>query len=274
MKSFVVGLLVLAAALLFTASGHAFKEGGENCLKCHSLSEKEMTGILEKLDMPGAKVLSIGMGPVKGLWEVAVENKGRRMIIYVDFAKKLVSPGPFIDYAMRKDITGERIEALNKDRKVDTRGLSLNDALVIGKAEAPVRVIVFTDPACKYCARLHGQMKAVAAKRPDIVFYLKLFTMISRDPKVAKSIICSKSLAMLENAYEKKPVEGHDCATNEIDDNMKFVEEHGIDAAPALIFPDGTLQLGYSTADSLEKRIDEAVANRNREKEPKGEAAK
>jgi len=43
------------------------------------------------------------------------------------------------------------------------------------------------------------------------------------------------------------------------------VEEHGIDAAPALIFPDGTLQLGYSDAADLEKKIDEAMKNRKKE---------
>ena len=67
----------------------------------------------------------------------------------------------------------------------------MQHALTIGKPDAPARVIVFTDPGCPYCAKLHGEMKIVAAKRPDIVFYLKVFTLISRDPKTAKSIVCS-----------------------------------------------------------------------------------
>ncbi len=259
------GFVVLAMVLALAVPGHAFKEDGQSCVKCHTLSEKEMAGIMEKINMPSGKVLSIEMSPIKGLWEVDIENQGRRFVVYVDFAKKFVTPGPLIDFTARRDVTRERAEALNKGRTVSVQGLSLQDALIIGKADAPARVVVFSDPACSFCAKLHGEMKIVAAKRPDIAFYLKIFTMVSRDPKVAKSIVCNKSLAMLEDAFAQKPVPEKDCASKEIDDNMRFAQEHGIDAAPALIFPDGTLQLGYSDAASLEKRIDEAMNNRKKQ---------
>jgi hypothetical protein len=91
-KSLIRGLLVLLAALALAAPGHALNRDDHNCLKCHSLAEKEVRGILERLGLPDAKVLGIGGAPMKGLWQVDVEQKGRRMVIYVDFAKKLVSP--------------------------------------------------------------------------------------------------------------------------------------------------------------------------------------
>ena len=91
-------------------------------------------------------MLSIRNSPVNGLWEVAVENKGQRFVIYVDFSKRYVTGGSFIDYAIHKDITRERIDELNKDRRVDLSKVPLQDALVIGKADAQVKVVVFTDP--------------------------------------------------------------------------------------------------------------------------------
>ena len=96
--------------------------------------------------MPEARVLSIRNSPISGLWEVAVENKGQRFVIYVDFSKKYVSPGPFIDYAIHKDITRERTDELNKSRRIDLSKVVLQDALVIGKADAQLKVVVFTDP--------------------------------------------------------------------------------------------------------------------------------
>jgi len=253
-------LLVLVTALALAGPGYAFKEDGESCIKCHNLSEKEMTPILAKVNMPAAKVIDIRMSPIKGLWEVAVVNKNQPFIVYVDFAKRFITPGPLIDYANRMDVTRERVEALRKDRLVNVQGLPLQDALVLGKSEAPIKLIVFTDPGCPYCAKLHGEMKALAAKRADIVFYLKIFTLVSPDPKVAQTIVCERSLALLEDAYGRKDVPSRSCASKEIDDNMKFVEANGIDAAPAVIFPDGSVQLGYLDAASLEKRIDEAAA--------------
>lgn len=111
-----------------------------------ALSEREALTILEKLDMRDARVLSIRPSPVEGLWEVGIENRGRRFVMYVDSSKRFVSPGPFIDYASRKDITKERIAELNRDKRVDVSKLSLKDALVIGNSSAPIKVVVFTDP--------------------------------------------------------------------------------------------------------------------------------
>ena len=139
-------LVGLGLVVLMRGPGYAFKEGSESCIKCHTLAEADMAPILEKANMREAKVLAIQMSPVKGLWEVAVENKGQRFVIYVDFSKKYISAGPFIDYASRKDITRERIDQLNKGRRIDLSTLSLQNALVIGKADAPIRIVVFTDP--------------------------------------------------------------------------------------------------------------------------------
>ena len=105
-------------------------------------------------------------------------------------------------------------------------------------------------------------MKKLVEKRPDIVFFLKLFVMVSPDAKKVKSIVCDKSLAVLEDGYEHKEVPDNDCSTKELDDNRSFADANGITAAPAIIFPDGTLQLGYSPADALEKSIDRAMERR------------
>ena len=101
-------------------------------------------------------------------------------------------------------------------------------------------------------------MKKIVEKRADIVFFLKLFVMVSPDPKTVKSIICSNSLSVLEDAYEHKAVPDKDCPSKELDDNMAFAKANGLSAAPALIFPDGSVQMGYSDAARLEKSIDQA----------------
>ena len=138
-----MGFVVL---LSIATSVHAFKEGNQNCFGCHQLANKDASAILEKLNLGGAKILAIQASPVKGLWEVAVENRGQRFVVYIDFSKKFVTPGPLIDYASRRDVTKDRIEALNRDRKIDVSKLSLAGPFIVGKAEAPIKVIVFTDP--------------------------------------------------------------------------------------------------------------------------------
>jgi thiol:disulfide interchange protein DsbC len=108
-------------------------------------------------------------------------------------------------------------------------------------------------------------MKKLVEKRPDIVFFLKLFAIVSPDPAKVRSVICSKSLSVLEEAYEHKTVPDRDCPSKELDDNMAFASANGITAAPALIFPDGTIQLGYSDAAELERSIDRASGRQQKE---------
>jgi len=111
-----------------------------------SLSDKEMISIFERINMAEAKVLAIRPSPVDGLWEVGVENKGQRFVIYVDSSKKYVTPGPFIDSVDQRNITRDRIDELEGERRIDVSRLSLDEALVVGKADAPIKVVVFTDP--------------------------------------------------------------------------------------------------------------------------------
>ncbi len=92
-----------------------------------------------------------------------------------------------------------------------------------------------------------------------MVFYLKLFALVSPDPRKVKDIVCGKSLSVLEDAYAHKEVTTRECPSNEVEDNTKFARESGLTAAPALIFSDGSFQLGFSEAAELEKRIDRTV---------------
>ena len=105
-------------------------------------------------------------------------------------------------------------------------------------------------------------MKQVVIDRPDIAFFLKL-TLLRMDPQLyqkSKDIVCSKSLKHLEDAFEKKQVPHAECPSREVDENMKFMQEHGITGVPALILPNGAIQSGFLEPGPLIKRIDDAYA--------------
>lgn len=106
--------------------------------------------------------------------------------------------------------------------------------------------------------------------RPDIAFYLKL-TLLTMEPDLyekSKSIVCSKSVKLLEDAFEKKPVPKTECVSPEVDENMKFMQEHGITGVPTLIFANGSINPGYMEAVPLIKRIDETFAEAPGKKPP------
>ena len=96
-------------------------------------------------------------------------------------------------------------------------------------------------------------MKKVIAERKDIAFYIKLYPLPMHKEAYAKAkaIVCEKSLALLEKAFEKKPLPKPKCETSAIDENIKLAEKLGISGTPALILPDGRLIPGYKDAKSI-----------------------
>ncbi len=96
-------------------------------------------------------------------------------------------------------------------------------------------------------------MKKVIEKRKDIVFFIKLYPLPMHKGAYdkAKAIVCEKSLALLEDAFEKKPLPAPKCETSALDENIKLTEKLGIRGTPAIILPNGTIVPGYKEADAL-----------------------
>jgi thiol:disulfide interchange protein DsbC len=96
-------------------------------------------------------------------------------------------------------------------------------------------------------------MKKVIEKRKDIAFFIKMFPLPMHKGayEEAKAIVCEKSLALLEDAFAKKPLPAPKCDTKAVDDNIKLGEKLGIRGTPAIILPDGIIVPGYKDADSI-----------------------
>lgn len=99
-------------------------------------------------------------------------------------------------------------------------------------------------------------------KRTDVAFFNKL-TLIRNNPeleKKSKSIVCSKSLGRLDEAFEGAAIPATECQTKELEENTRFMEANGFNGVPVTLLPDGSVQVGFVESSVLEKRIDEAVA--------------
>ncbi len=102
-------------------------------------------------------------------------------------------------------------------------------------------------------------MKKVIKERKDVAFYIKMFPLKIHPSayEKAKSIVCKKSLSLLENAFEKRQIPAPSCETSVIDDNLKLAEKLGITGAPTLIMPDGRVIVGFKDSNTLKRLIDQ-----------------
>ena len=259
-KEYVMFRFFLSAALVLslfcsstiTATAEAFQGKGcmGDCAGCHSLNKPEADKLLKTKKFK-AKVTDIKSAPVKGLWEVEIERGGKTFKVYVDFGKKyLMQNVSFIPI--------EKIGERPSLRKVSLDDIPLDKAIVIGDPKAKNRIIVFDDPECPYCAKLHKEIKRIIAKRKDVAFYIKLFPLPSHPTSYAKSkaISCARSVSLLDDAFAGKKIPEPSCQTDEIDNNLRLGKKLGIHGTPAIIFPDGRLLPGYVPADVLLDMLD------------------
>jgi thiol:disulfide interchange protein DsbC len=257
----VVAILCLSLFLCRSDPARGANSQKQELVKCEVLNEKEARAILDSLRLNEAKILKIQNSPIQQLWEIALENRGNRFLIYVDCSKTYVMPGPIIEYRTGMDRTRQRVEELNRDKRVNLTGLRLDEALVMGDKNASIRVITFFDLDCGFCKKLHQEMKKLLEKRRDIAFFLKV-APIHKNPEVekkSKDIVCGKSVKNLDEAFEGKPIPTNECQTKELEDNTKFMEANGFNGVPVTLFPDGSIQVGFVDSSVLEKRIDEAA---------------
>jgi thiol:disulfide interchange protein DsbC len=146
--------------------------------------------------------------------------------------------------------------------KVDVSKIPLADALLLGKPSARTKVIVFTDPECPYCKKLHEELKDVVRRDPEIAFLIKLYPlkMHPNAYEISRSIVCNNSMELLEISFAGKPVPPANCDTAAVDQTLALAADLGISSTPTLVLPDGQVVPGYKTAEALLTLISMNVA--------------
>jgi len=248
-------LLLLAGA---PAVVRAFqKEAGppKECGECHAMTPGDAAKVLE-----GAvdNVVAVVPGPIPGIWEVDVAKEGKIYPLYIDYSGKYLFNGQVIRLSDRESLTGKRFTDLNR---VDVSTIPLADAILYGNPDAKHKVIVFDDPDCPWCRKLHGEIRQIVARDPDVAFFVRVYSRNNNPQSVQKalSIVCGKKDAgkLLDDAFAGKKLPAAKCKTDAVEKTAKLAERLGIQGTPAMVLPDGRLIGGYMEADALLRLLKE-----------------
>jgi thiol:disulfide interchange protein DsbC len=246
-------IVIMAILILLPVSSFAFpvKKGDKACTECHKLEKKDAEAIVKKV-APTGTITEIKMSPIKGVWQVDVDaGEGKKGSLYLDFSKK---------YLIAQIIPVETIGKQPPARKVDVSKIPLDDAIVLGSATATKKVIVFTDPDCPYCRQLHEIMKQVVTKHTDVSFALIMnpLPMHKDSPKKVQTILCTKSVSILDDAFSGKavPEPAATCTTAAVERSTALARSLEFNGTPTLVRDDGVVLSGFLPEEQLLKWID------------------
>ena len=203
------------------------------------------------------EVLSVNPAEVPGLYRVAMRMQGKVIPIYLDASGSYLFTGNVIRLEDRKNLTEADYQQLNP---IDTSNIPLDDALTLGNPDAIQQIIIFTDPHCPYCTKLHKVLHEAVKANPDLAFHTKLIPLKKSSKKISQTIICNKSMEQLEMAFSGQALPEASCETDAIEENLKLAQKLGIRSTPTLVLPNGKIFPGYHPLDELLKLIDENQA--------------
>lgn len=262
-----LGIFVLSILVLINSSAMAFNSAGEGCgagtcADCHSLSVPEAKEIFKNMN---GEVVSTEFAEVPGLWKLGIQVQDKVLPAYVDFSKSYLISGNVIRLNDGKNLTEE---TYRKSNPVDVSSIPVDDALLLGNPDAENKIVVFTDPHCPYCKKLHAVMKEAVEKRSDLLFQIKLMPVKQSSLEVSKTIVCSQSMEQLEAAFEKKAVPKAECDSSAIDQTRVIAQSLGIKSTPTLVLPNGQIAPGYKNLERLFALIDQNRTVKTAQKKP------
>lgn len=201
---------------------------------------------------PKFKVESVTKTPFSGLYEVYMAGQ----IIYTDEKMSfLIAEGRLVDPKTKKDITGERLEELNK---IDFSSLPLEQAIKVVKGNGSRKLVVFSDVDCPYCKRLE---RNELANVTDVTIYTFLYPIEKLHPDAAnksKSIWCASNRVkawqdwIFNDQLPNKAASNCDTPLEQVGD---LAARHGVTSTPTLFFANGKRMLGAQPYKEIERAL-------------------
>ncbi len=232
-------IMAASPALSFDKSGCASGE----CRECHRLTADEAAALLgSRAD----RVLRVEFSEVPGMWVLEAEKAGRRQLLYLPYSRSHVFTSP--PQALARTPSAPRDTA-----RIDPARIPLDDALVLGRREAPRRVIVFTDPLCPKCRELHLEMEKVVKADPETAFFIKLYPLPGNPASfdLCRSIRERGSVAALVEAFAGKTLPAPVGDGKSIEHTVRLASALGIRTTPTMILPDGEVLSGSISTEAL-----------------------
>ncbi|MDV2115947.1 DsbC family protein [Alcaligenes faecalis] len=199
---------------------------------------------------PGVTVDGIRATPFPNLLEVEVGGT----LLYTDPQANFVMQGSLLDSKNRIDLTEQRMQELSR---VSLNDLPLDKAIKLVKGDGSRHMVIFEDPNCGYCKRLHTTLQEI----DNVTVYSLMFPILGPDSRrKAEDIWCAQNPAKTLSEWMGDGVRPEKASCEHPLDQIQAAgQKLRIRATPAIYFADGSRVDGWLPAAQLQSRLDAAA---------------
>lgn len=194
--------------------------------------------------------LSIAETPVPGLMQVRVNSE----IIYMSDDGRYLLQGRFIDLETQTDLTDTAQASLRRERLAD---LNSDEFVSFGPEDADYEVMVFTDPDCGYCRRLHEQMEEYASNSIRIHYLAFPRAGVgSQTYDKMVSVWCAHDRQGAMDIAKAGETPPRATCDNPVDEQYQLGQSLGVTGTPSMMTFNGDMIPGYVPPEQLRARLE------------------
>lgn len=236
---------ILGVALLFSVSAKA-DEFGEIQERLASL-------------VPNVQDLVIGETPLPGVLQVRIGSD----IIYMSQNGRYLFQGRVIDLETQRDLTEAAMSEVRKER---LQALDPAEFVTFGNDTAEFDLLVFTDPDCGFCRRMHEKIDEYNAL--GIRIHYLAFPRAGQGSTTYNNMVsvwCAEDRQGAMDIAKLGRTPPAATCDNPVMEQYRLGQSLGVTGTPSLMTFDGDIIPGYVPPEQLRERLDRyAEANGSR----------
>ncbi len=221
----------------------------------------EYSQIQERLEalVPDVSGLMISETPMPGLFQVRIGSD----VIYMSEDGRYLIQGRVIDLETQRDLTEAAMSGMRKEQ---LQALDSAQFVTFGDDSADFDVLVFTDPDCGFCRRMHEKIDEY--NEHGIRVHYLAFPRAGEGSQTHTNMVsiwCAEDRQEAMDIAKMGRTPPSATCDNPVMDQYRLGQNLGVTGTPSLMTFDGDIIPGYVPPDQLRERLENyAAANGGR----------
>lgn len=204
--------------------------------------------------VPNATDMSISETPMPGIMQVRIGGD----ILYMSADGRYLFQGRVVDLETQRDLTDAAMSSVRKERLA---ALDMSDFVSFGNDDADYELLVFTDPDCGFCRRMHEKIDEY--NEAGIRVHYLAFPRAGQGSQTYNKMVsvwCADDRQGAMDVAKAGQTPRQATCDNPVLEQYQLGQSLGVTGTPSLMTFDGDIIPGYVPPEQLRERLDRLAA--------------